>query len=181
MATDKKKATPARKKAPAKRTAARKAPQKKAPAKKSATGKAAAPKAAGSPSVSRVHAALAKRQQAVASPLGYETQPEVFVSSLETILLSYAHEDNLSIDLAVELSSTSKRSLQRKLKEMGTSYKEVLGRARFRAASEMLQNQTMAVADIALHLGYSHGTHFARAFRRIAGVNPSVYRRQFIH
>jgi AraC-like DNA-binding protein len=87
----------------------------------------------------------------------------------------------LSIELAAELCGTSKRSLQRKLKEMGTNYREVLGRTRFRAACEMLQNQNMAVADIALHLEYSDGTHFARAFRRIAGVSPRVYRQQFIH
>jgi AraC-like DNA-binding protein len=118
---------------------------------------------------------------ASSSPLGYESRPEGFVSSLETVLLSYLQEDNLSIELAAELCGTSKRSLQRKLKEMGTNYREVLGRTRFRAACEMLQNQNMAVADIALHLEYSDGSHFGRAFRRIAGVSPCVYRRQFIH
>jgi AraC-like DNA-binding protein len=118
---------------------------------------------------------------ASSSPLGYESQPEDFVSSLETVLLSYLQEDNLSIELAAELCSTSKRSLQRKLKEMGTNYKEVLGHARFRTSSEMLQNRDMTAADIARHLGYSHETHFARAFRRIAGVSPRVYRQQFIH
>jgi AraC-like DNA-binding protein len=118
---------------------------------------------------------------ASSSPLGYETRPEDYVSSLETVLLSYLQEDNLSIELAAELCSTSKRSLQRKLNEMGTNYKEVLGHARFRTASQMLQNRAMTATDIARHLGYKNETHFARAFRRIAGVSPRAYRQQFIH
>jgi AraC-like DNA-binding protein len=107
--------------------------------------------------------------------------PNDFVSSLETILLSYAQEDNLSIDLAAQLCGTSKRSLQRKLKESGTSYNELLCHARFRVASQMLQDLDITATDVAYHLGYSNETHFARAFRRIAGVSPRVYRQQFIH
>jgi len=49
------------------------------------------------------------------------------------------------------------------------------------AASQMLQNPGMNVTDIAHRLGYSDVAHFARAFRRIAGVTPLMYRRQFMH
>jgi AraC-like DNA-binding protein len=117
----------------------------------------------------------------VSSSLDYRHLPNDFVSSLETILLSYAREDNLSIDLAAQLCGTSKRSLQRKLKKSGTSYNELLGHARFRVARQMLQDLDLTATDVACHLGYSNETHFARAFRRIAGVSPRVYRQQFIH
>jgi AraC-like DNA-binding protein len=39
----------------------------------------------------------------------------------------------------------------------------------------------MKVKDVAKRLGYSDSAHFARAFRRIAGVSPKAYRRQYIH
>ena len=114
------------------------------------------------------------------SPLDYKPLPDDFVSSLETVLLSYVQEDDLSIELAASLCNTSKRSLQRKLKEMGTHYNELLCQARFRAASQMLLNPAMTATEVASRLGYSDEANFARAFRRIAGVNPGKYRQQFI-
>jgi AraC-like DNA-binding protein len=75
----------------------------------------------------------------------------------------------------------SKRTLQRKLDEKGTTYTEVLAKTRFRAASRMLQNPGIKVTDIAHRLGYNDVSHFTRAFRRIAGVTPTMYRRQLNH
>jgi AraC-like DNA-binding protein len=115
------------------------------------------------------------------SLLDYKTLPESFVRSLETILLAYIQEDDLSIELVAQLYDMSKRTLQRKLKKSGTSYNELLCHARFRVASQMLQDLDLTATDVAHHLGYSNETHFARAFRRIAGVTPRVYRQQFIH
>jgi AraC-like DNA-binding protein len=117
----------------------------------------------------------------VSSPLDYKHRPNDFASCLETVLLSYAQEDNLSIVLAAQLCGISKRSLQRKLKKIGTSYNELLCHARVRVASQMLQDLDLTATDVAYHLGYSDESHFARAFRRIAGVSPRVYRQQFIH
>ena len=87
----------------------------------------------------------------------------------------------MSIELAAALCNTSKRTLQRKLKEVGTHYNEVLDHARFRATSRMLQNADMTVTDIGYRMGYSDVAHFARSFQRIAGVTPRVYRQQFNH
>ena len=114
------------------------------------------------------------------SPLDYKSLPGDFVSSLETVLLSYIQEGDMSIELAAALCNMSKRTLQRRLKEMGAHYNELLSHARFRAASQMLQNPAMTATEVAFRLGYSEEANFARAFRRIAGVNPGTYRQQFI-
>lgn len=110
------------------------------------------------------------------SPLRYEPCSEDFAGSLKQILSSYIQEQNVSIDLASELCNTSKRSLQRKLKDMGTCYSEVLDYARFQVSSQMLRDLDIKVADVAQLLGYSDPTHFSRAFRRIAGISPRAYR-----
>ncbi len=111
----------------------------------------------------------------------YKSLPDDLVGSLEQVLLSYIQENDLNLELAAGLCDLSKRTLQRKLKEMGTHYGEVLDHARFRAASRLLQNPGTTVTEIALKLGYSDVAHFARTFRRIAGVTPLTYRRQFVH
>jgi AraC-like DNA-binding protein len=118
-----------------------------------------------------------KAAMSASSPLHYESVPDDFVASLEQVLLAYIQERDLNIELAAGLCNMGKRTLQRTLTEMGTHYSEVLDHARFRAACRMLQGPNMKVTDVSHRLGYSDPTHFSRAFRRIAGVNPQLYRK----
>ena len=114
-------------------------------------------------------------------PPTFEPLPNDLVNSLRQALHAYIEERNLSIEFAAELCRTSKRSLQRELESMGTCYSEVLDQARFDVSSRMLQDPDMKVLDVSHRLGYSDATHFSRAFRRIAGVNPRDYRMAHCH
>ena len=60
----------------------------------------------------------------------------------------------------------------------GLNYRELLERARYDAAIQLLARTDEAIMDITRKLGYSEPTHFARAFRRMAGVSPGGYLRQ---
>jgi AraC-like DNA-binding protein len=104
-----------------------------------------------------------------------------FAGTLEQALRSYVLDKLVSLDLAAALCNMSTRTLQRKLRNSGTHYNEVLGLARFRVASRLLQNPDLKVIDIAKRLGYSDAAHFVRAFRKVAGVTPKLYRKQFSH
>jgi AraC-like DNA-binding protein len=104
-----------------------------------------------------------------------------FVGSLKQVMHAYIQESDLSVEFAAALCDTSKRSLQRHLTEMGTRYSEVLEQVRFHAACRMLQDPDLTVADVAHKLGYSNPTHFSRAFRRIADVNPKLYYQAYSH
>lgn len=115
---------------------------------------------------------------AASSPCHYEPLPDDFIGSLEHTLMSYIQDNDLSLELAAGLCNLSTRTLQRKLNAMGTHYSEVLDRVRFHTAGRLLRDPGMTVTDIALQLGYSDVAHFARAFRRIAGVTPLDYRQQ---
>ena len=108
----------------------------------------------------------------------YDPAADNFAESLEQVLISYLQESDLSIELAAALCNKSKRTLQRTLKKTGPRYNELLGHARFRVASRLLRNPGLKVTDIAKRLGYSDVAHFARAFRRVAGITPRAYRQQ---
>jgi AraC-like DNA-binding protein len=76
-----------------------------------------------------------------------------------------------------EVIGLSGRTLQRRLRQNGRTYTDVLQEARFELAAEMLVDPSARVIDVAMAAGYESPQHFARAFRRLAGVSPTAYRR----
>lgn len=71
------------------------------------------------------------------------------------------------------------RTLQRRLKASGTSYRQELDTARKSASEELLGSTSLPICDIASTLGYSDSSTFIRAFQRWYGTNPSSWRKQF--
>jgi len=70
----------------------------------------------------------------------------------------------------------SSRSLQRRLKEEGTTFGAELESLRSDMARKLLQDRSLAVCEVAFLLGYSEASSFYRAFRRWEQVSPHEYR-----
>ncbi len=68
------------------------------------------------------------------------------------------------------------RTLQRRLQRRGTSFAEILDVLRQEIATELVANETLAIAEIAYLLGYSEPSAFQRAFRRWHGRPARQYR-----
>lgn len=99
-----------------------------------------------------------------------------FVRSLCLMLETYLEEGNLSAASGAALMGTSSRTLRRRLAERGLSYSGLMDRVRFDRAKRMLSESDTKMIDVARATGYTDPSHFARAFRRFAGVSPSEYR-----
>lgn len=78
-------------------------------------------------------------------------------------------------EIADELCMSS-RTLQRKLGESGTTYKEILDETRYTLALGYLSAPQNSVNDVAYFLGFSSSSCFTRAFRRWTGQSPSDWR-----
>ena len=72
--------------------------------------------------------------------------------------------------------ATSDRSLQRRLQEEGTSFREVVDEARRELAVGYLGDRRMAVSEVAYLLGYAEAGAFTRAFKRWTGKTPGEMR-----
>jgi AraC-like DNA-binding protein len=68
------------------------------------------------------------------------------------------------------------RTLNRRLEEEGTSFRNVLGLARYSAAQQLLSGTNMTVAEIGTALGYSDLPAFSRAFQGWASMSPYAWR-----
>ena len=70
----------------------------------------------------------------------------------------------------------SVRTLQRKLKEEGLTYKVVLDELRKEFAIDYLKNKQLTVKEIAYMLDYAEPSSFIRSFKRWTGKSPRAFR-----
>lgn len=70
------------------------------------------------------------------------------------------------------------RTLQRRLKAVGDSFADLLGRVRYRQAMRLLEAADLDIEGISERLGFSDRRSFTRAFTRWSGVSPSAFRQR---
>ncbi|MEY1663125.1 AraC family transcriptional regulator [Isoalcanivorax beigongshangi] len=121
------------------------------------------------PRLARMAAAQCERElAAIKAPPGV-------LGRVRRIVLTHPRRFPSVEEVASELHMSS-RTLKRKLQQLGTSYQRILDDLRKGLAVEHLTQTDSTVDDIALMLGYSDASNFARAFRRWTGRSPSDYR-----
>jgi AraC-like DNA-binding protein len=89
--------------------------------------------------------------------------------------LSAGEVDEAEMARALNLS---RRTLQRRLAEEGTSFKEVLDETRRQVALRYVRNPRVPLKEVSFLLGFSEPSNFTRAFRRWTGKAPSEFRLQ---
>jgi len=86
-----------------------------------------------------------------------------------------------NIDLVAEKLNFSQRSLQRKLNDSGTSYKDLVENIRQTMAEQHLNQNRLSLGEISYLLGFSNVANFSRAFKRWKGITPGAYRGEHYH
>lgn len=71
-----------------------------------------------------------------------------------------------------------RRTLNRRLRSEGTTFRQVLDEVRFDLARQMLRNSESTVSEIASYLAYGSASAFIRAFRRQCGSTPAQWRKR---
>jgi AraC-like DNA-binding protein len=72
--------------------------------------------------------------------------------------------------------AVSERTLQRRLREAGTSLRRESTGARIRMAERLLVETEASMTEIALRVGCSSAQHFSSMFRSVHGGTPSAWR-----
>lgn len=107
--------------------------------------------------------------------------PASLEASLTELIRLYLPDGPPRIEAAAEVAGLTVRTLQRHLAAQSVNYEQLVSNQRFEQARQMLDQGEMSIHDISRALGYTHPTHFARAFRRIAGMSPRQYRKKARH
>jgi AraC-like DNA-binding protein len=70
----------------------------------------------------------------------------------------------------------SRRTFQRRLRELGTSFQQEINAARLRVAKRLMQETDNPLKWIAVESGYASLQHFSSTFRARVGLSPSAWR-----
>jgi AraC-like DNA-binding protein len=103
-------------------------------------------------------------------------EPSTTARVRRKLLDSFGQGGATSSRIASELG-LSGRSLSRRLRAEGTSFRAVAEQARGEIAATLLRDPGVSVAEVAFFLGYSEPAAFHRAFKRWTSRTPAEYRR----
>lgn len=109
--------------------------------------------------------------------LAARPQPETAGTTVLRLIDEHMGARLLDLATVASYMGTTPRTLQRRLKDEGTSFQALYDTRRQQVAQDMLLQDTN-VETIAATLGYSEPTNFYRAFRAWTGLSPSEFRRR---
>lgn len=97
---------------------------------------------------------------------------------LKDYLLAALPDGCPTLEEAAETLGVSTWKLQRRLAEVGVTFKDLMEDTRRELALTYLQQPHLPLTEIAFLLGYSELSAFSRAFHRWTGTSPSAHRLQ---
>ncbi len=84
---------------------------------------------------------------------------------------------NISQEVVANELHMSVRNLQRKLKNIDTSFRELLDEIRRELAKQYVTSSDVNLSEVTFLLGFSESSTFSRAYKRWHGVTPSEVRK----
>ena len=83
-----------------------------------------------------------------------------------------------SIEEVASHFHVSSRTLNRRLKAVGTSYSAIISELRQDLSRQLLSDGKESIDNIAFRLGYADSSNFSKAFRSWNGLSPSQFRQK---
>lgn len=103
-------------------------------------------------------------------------QPDALLTQLQQVLVDILQEGEPTCERVAAQIGIPERTLYRRLRERGFSYKGILTDLRKQLALRYLADANLSLPEIAQLLGYSEQSAFTRAFGHWFGVTPLRHR-----
>ncbi len=100
-----------------------------------------------------------------------------FRQRTRAVLLEVLPSGQVAVDVVARRLAVSSRTLQRRLKDEGTSFNTVLRETRASLSQHYLGNTQLSSSEIAYLLGFDEPNSFFRAFQSWTGTTPESLRR----
>jgi len=106
--------------------------------------------------------------------------PELLIQQVYRCLCTLLLSGKTSGDDLAQMLSMHRRTLNRRLRELGTTFQAVLDDVRFEAARQLLCYSEVSLDEIAAALGYAGVSPSMRTFHRWTGITPGQWRRRAV-
>jgi AraC-like DNA-binding protein len=93
-------------------------------------------------------------------------------------LISFSPQTNQSEECVSSKLGISGTTLRRRLREEGTTFRELRAESLHSLACRMLSSSSNTIDRISDVLGYSEATSFVRSFKRYEGISPGAWRKK---
>ncbi len=103
-------------------------------------------------------------------------QEDQLSNRVQKYLLKNLTYGEVSLNNVAKGLAMSARVMQRRLKEEGSVYSDLLDACRHKIAIKLITEQKQPIFEVALALGFSDQSNFTRAFKRWTGTTPYQYR-----
>jgi AraC-like DNA-binding protein len=101
-----------------------------------------------------------------------------FPGKVKYLIQQAMYTGDCSIERVAATLAVNKRTLQRRLKVEGTSFRELLDQVRFNAARKYLRESQGSLTALADMLCYADLSAFSNAFRQRFGISPRAWKQQ---
>ncbi len=92
------------------------------------------------------------------------------------MMLTEAEDSQPTLEELAGLLGISARTLDRYLKKVDSSFRDLAIEVRNGRAQKLLREGQLTISQIAYRLGFTDVANFSRAFRRANGASPSDFR-----
>jgi AraC-like DNA-binding protein len=96
----------------------------------------------------------------------------MLIDKINTIIVKQLPSGLVTGQIVARELNMSYRSLQRKLAETNTTFKDLFEQCRHELAEEYILDNTLSMTEITFLLGFSELSSFSRAYKRWTGVSP---------
>ncbi|WP_407943185.1 AraC family transcriptional regulator, partial [Methylobacterium oxalidis] len=103
-------------------------------------------------------------------------QTSTLTDKLREYLQTAVTRQRCKAERVARLKLVNRRTLSRRLRAEGTSFKQLANEAQFRVAKQLLADTSMNLGQISAALDFSEPAAFTHAFRRWSGTTPSAWR-----
>lgn len=103
-------------------------------------------------------------------------QQTSFAADIRRLLRKSLATRKIAVTDIAKQFHTHERTLNRRLREEGTTFRRELKEVRYEVAKQLLADSKMPLSKISASLGYSDATAFSRGFKRWSGNTPTEWR-----
>jgi AraC-like DNA-binding protein len=126
--------------------------------------------------ISKVQPFSPPRTQAVAAVDSMNTLSVTFSEQIRILIRKNIEIHKVDAEAVTQFMPFEKRTMQRRLREEGTSYRSLLNEVRVELAKDWLSNSDIPITRLVERLHYSGLATMTRAFKTQAGLTPKAWR-----